>query len=149
MPTAKRDLVSSLGLTLRALRTKRSLEANAVAKRAGIPASVLADIEAGRPTGATIERLERVAAALGTNIVAVMSLAKKPPPKVNASADVARLAAAIVELPPELGDKLGEIESAVVRRAMQLSGGNKSAAARLLGMERKSLVRKWMNITRK
>jgi DNA-binding NtrC family response regulator len=43
---------------------------------------------------------------------------------------------------PEKGSKLEAVERVVVLHALAVSGGNVSAAARLLGMERKSLERK-------
>jgi DNA-binding NtrC family response regulator len=43
---------------------------------------------------------------------------------------------------PEKGSKLEAVQRAVVLHALEVSGGNVSAAARLLGMERKALERK-------
>jgi len=59
-----------------------------------------------------------------------------------------RIARAIVELPADLGSKLDAAEVAVVRHAMLVCDGNQSAAARLLGIERKALVRRWQRIRR-
>jgi transcriptional regulator with XRE-family HTH domain len=145
MATSNHELVTSLGHTLRRLRMKRGLHAAGVAKRAGVKAALLADVEAGHAT-ATIDALDRIARALGTSLSSAMAEARKPQPRVDASADIDKLAAALVELPPEVGDKLEVVEAAALRRAMQISGGNKSAAARLLGLERKTLVRRWGHI---
>jgi ActR/RegA family two-component response regulator len=43
---------------------------------------------------------------------------------------------------PETGSKLDAVQRVVVLHALEVSGGNVSAAARLLGMERKALERK-------
>jgi ActR/RegA family two-component response regulator len=43
---------------------------------------------------------------------------------------------------PENGSKMERVQDAVVTHAVAVSGGNVSAAARLLGMERKALERK-------
>jgi ActR/RegA family two-component response regulator len=43
---------------------------------------------------------------------------------------------------PEKGSKLDAVQRVVVLHALEVSGGNVSAAARLLGMERKALERK-------
>jgi DNA-binding NtrC family response regulator len=40
------------------------------------------------------------------------------------------------------GSKLARLERAVVRDALRLTEGNQSAAARLLGIDRKALIRK-------
>ena len=50
------------------------------------------------------------------------------------------LAAAILALPME--DKLGAVEAAVLEAAMLAAGGNKSGAARLLGIHRKTIERR-------
>ena len=42
-----------------------------------------------------------------------------------------------------LGSKLDVIERAVLHHAIEVCGGNKSAAARLIGVDRKALERKW------
>jgi ActR/RegA family two-component response regulator len=52
-----------------------------------------------------------------------------------------RLAEMVVAL-PDKGSKLEIVQAAVVTRAIAMTGGNVSAAARLLGMDRKQLERK-------
>jgi DNA-binding NtrC family response regulator len=47
-----------------------------------------------------------------------------------------------LSLPTKLGSKLDVIERAVLHHAIEMCGGNKSAASRLLGLERKALERK-------
>jgi DNA-binding NtrC family response regulator len=49
----------------------------------------------------------------------------------------------ILALPGKLGSKLDVLERAVLSRAMASCGGNKSAAARLVGIKRKALERRW------
>jgi two-component system response regulator HydG len=56
--------------------------------------------------------------------------------------EVDRMARAILALPSRIGSKLDLIERAVLHHAVEMCSGNKSAAARLLGVNRKSLERK-------
>jgi DNA-binding NtrC family response regulator len=56
--------------------------------------------------------------------------------------EVDRMAKAILALPTRIGSKLDLIERAVLHHAVEMCSGNKSAAARLLGVNRKSLERK-------
>ena len=56
------------------------------------------------------------------------------------SSSLAQLARVILRLP--VSDKLDAIESALVSAAMTLASGNKSAAARLLGVHRKVVERR-------
>jgi DNA-binding NtrC family response regulator len=57
--------------------------------------------------------------------------------------EVDALARSILALPLKLGSKLDVIERAVLHHAIETCGGNKSAAARLIGVDRKALERKW------
>jgi two-component system response regulator HydG len=56
---------------------------------------------------------------------------------------VDRIAKALLALPANVGSKLDVIERAILHHAIEVSGGNKSAAARLIGVDRKALERKW------
>lgn len=56
--------------------------------------------------------------------------------------EIDRMARAILALPARIGSKLDLIERAVLHHAVEMCSGNKSAAARLLGVNRKSLERK-------
>jgi len=56
---------------------------------------------------------------------------------------VDRIAKALLALPSNVGSKLDVIERAILHHAIEVSGGNKSAAARLIGVDRKALERKW------
>jgi DNA-binding NtrC family response regulator len=57
--------------------------------------------------------------------------------------DVDRLAGLVLSLPDNVGNKLGALERAVLSRAMASTGGNKAAAARLLGLKPKAIERRW------
>jgi DNA-binding NtrC family response regulator len=57
--------------------------------------------------------------------------------------DIERLAALVLALPDKFGNKLGAMERAVLSRAMASTGGNKAAAARLLGLKPKAIERRW------
>jgi DNA-binding NtrC family response regulator len=64
------------------------------------------------------------------------------PSSPDATADVAKLARAILALPETSRPTLSMIEQAVVEHAVRLCGGNKSAAARMLGVERRRIDRR-------
>jgi DNA-binding NtrC family response regulator len=49
-------------------------------------------------------------------------------------------------LPERLGSKLRVIERAVLHHAIEACNGNKSAAARMIGVDRKALERRWERI---
>jgi DNA-binding NtrC family response regulator len=59
------------------------------------------------------------------------------------------IARAIADLPARAGSKIDVMISATVLYAMDVSGDNQSAAARLLGMERKAFVRRLQRARRK
>jgi two-component system response regulator HydG len=61
----------------------------------------------------------------------------------GSAAEVFKIARAILALPERLGSKLELVERAVLHHAIESCGGNKSAAARLVGVHRKHLERKW------
>jgi DNA-binding NtrC family response regulator len=54
-----------------------------------------------------------------------------------------RLVAAVLSGDAEEGSRFAILERAVMQGAIEASGGNKSAAARLLGIERRILERRW------
>jgi DNA-binding NtrC family response regulator len=60
----------------------------------------------------------------------------------EASIEIERIARVILALPERIGSKLRAIERAVLHHAIESCGGNKSAAARLMGVDRKFLDRK-------
>jgi transcriptional regulator with XRE-family HTH domain len=65
------------------------------------------------------------------------------------SIGIEALARAILELPPNVGSKIEAVASATVLRAMVVCRNNQSAAARLLGMERKAFVRRLQRARRR
>jgi DNA-binding NtrC family response regulator len=62
-------------------------------------------------------------------------------------AEIDRIAKKLLALPPHLGSKLEVVERAIVQQAIEMSGGNKSEAARILGLDRKALERKWVRLS--
>ncbi len=67
--------------------------------------------------------------------------AERPVP--DAAAEVDRIARALLSLPDRLGSKLRVMERAVLHHAIEACNGNKAAAARLIGVDRKALERRW------
>jgi DNA-binding NtrC family response regulator len=66
---------------------------------------------------------------------------------LDATTEIDRLARTLLALPDRLGSKLHVIERAVLHHAIEACGGNKSAAARLIGVDRKSLERRWERLS--
>jgi DNA-binding NtrC family response regulator len=64
-------------------------------------------------------------------------------PLLDSVAEVDRIARALLALPERLGSKLRVMERAVLHHAVEACGGNKAAAARLIGVDRKVLERRW------
>ncbi|HEX9298343.1 MAG TPA: sigma-54 dependent transcriptional regulator [Polyangiaceae bacterium] len=63
------------------------------------------------------------------------------------SGEIDRIARTLLALPSHLGSKLDVIERAILHHAIEVSGGNKSAAARIIGLDRKALERKWERLS--
>jgi two-component system response regulator HydG len=61
----------------------------------------------------------------------------------QARTEIDRIARALLALPERLGSKLAVMERAVLHHAIETCGGNKSAAARMIGVDRKALERRW------
>jgi DNA-binding NtrC family response regulator len=61
---------------------------------------------------------------------------------IDSSREIDRMARSILALPSRIGSKLDVIERAVLHHAVEITGGNKSAAAHLLGVHRKFLERR-------
>jgi DNA-binding NtrC family response regulator len=74
-------------------------------------------------------------------VEALVRPAAEVPSSPAAPSSLAEAAAVVVGLPVP-GSKLAEIERAVVHHALEMCRGNVSAAARLLGVDRKTLERK-------
>jgi DNA-binding NtrC family response regulator len=79
---------------------------------------------------------DRIEAATLDEIVGMAALG-------SSAREVDTLARSILALPLRLGSKLDVIERAILHHAIETCGGNKSAAARLVGVDRKALERKW------
>lgn len=86
--------------------------------------------------------LARIAQALGTSLVDVVRTPASPPTSAPSLLTLDDIARAIVDLPPSVGSKIEAAQSATLLHAMEVADHNQSAAARLLGMERKAFVRK-------
>jgi DNA-binding NtrC family response regulator len=93
--------------------------------------------------------VERLALLADTEAIEVKTLEELARERYNVQADqeIDRLARVILSLPDKLGSKLHVIERAVLHHAIEACGGNKSAAARLIGVDRKSLERKWERLS--
>lgn len=132
-----RASVADIGRSLLSLRG--GSPAKRIAKAAGISVEQLLLIEQGRST-ASLAVYQRVARALGTTLADV---AKSGPSPVapSESVRVADVASAIVRLQVD-GSKVDAAVDASVLEALRMTGNNQSAAARMLGMERKAFCRR-------
>jgi transcriptional regulator with XRE-family HTH domain len=148
MPAATSSLSVSIGHAIRRRRERAKRPIEWLAKKSGLDASTVSAIEIGSRQP-SIDHLDRIAIALGTSAVTLVRNARTTP-RVEAAPVTERLdkiaRVVLSELPDGMGDKLDAVERAIVMHAMTITRGNKSAAARLLGVERKSLVRKWARI---
>jgi DNA-binding NtrC family response regulator len=87
--------------------------------------------------------VERLALLADSEVVDVAVLEELVGGQLSQGArEVDRMARAILALPSRIGSKLDLIERAILHHAIEMCSGNKSAAARLLGVNRKSLERK-------
>jgi DNA-binding NtrC family response regulator len=89
-----------------------------------------------------VERLVLLADSDLIDVSALEELASERPPP-DAAAEIDRMARALLALPERLGSKLRVIERAILHHAVESCGGNKAAAARLIGVDRKVLERRW------
>ncbi|HMI84974.1 MAG TPA: sigma-54 dependent transcriptional regulator [Polyangiaceae bacterium] len=91
--------------------------------------------------------VERVALLSETDLVDVTVLEDLARETSDATREIDRIARTLLALPSNLGSKLDIIERAILHHAIEASGGNKSAAARLIGVDRKALERKWERLS--
>jgi DNA-binding NtrC family response regulator len=123
-----------------------------VARRSGVSIAELGAIESGR-TQATVGVLDQVARALHSTLVdLVRGAGQVDGPGLSRPASrlgLPEIARAIADLPSNVGSKVDAMISATVLHAMGVSGDNQSAAARLLGIERKAFVRRLQRARRK
>ncbi len=143
------SLSAAVGRRLRQVRTDSGFSPERLARKAALTTSALLAIEDGR-TQPSLAVLGQIAAHLGVSLSQVVRDAKQPPAP---SHDVPKsgpeqIGRAIVEM-PEGGDKLRRAEMAAVLFALEVSAGNKSAAARLLGIERKAMERRFARLRRR
>jgi two-component system response regulator HydG len=89
-----------------------------------------------------IERLALLAERDFIDVPILESLAGAAAPSEQ-TAEIEKLARALLALPDKLGSKLDLIERVVLHHAVEVCAGNKSAAARLVGVERKAFERRW------
>ena len=89
-----------------------------------------------------VERLALLADSDLIDVPVLEDLAAERP-VTDAAAEIDRLARSLLALPDRLGSKLRLIERAVLHHAIESCGGNKAAAARLIGVDRKVLERRW------
>ena len=141
--TPKTPVSAAIGGLIHELRTEKGLSLQRLAKMAGIQSTALARIEQGLAEP-SIRILDELARQFDMSVIQLMTLAqkKKPAKKVDSAAVLTRIGREIAELPESLGDKIDAAEAATVKHAMHVCAGNQSAAARLLGLERKALVRR-------
>jgi len=81
------------------------------------------------------------------DVIVAIDRATAPKGGESSAAELDLLGVRAVDLPCQ-GSKIDAVTRAIVAEALKRSGGNVSAAARLLGMERKALERKVAKYTR-
>jgi DNA-binding NtrC family response regulator len=93
--------------------------------------------------------VERVALLADRDEIDVSTLEElaRVPTANDARLEIDRIARALLALPDRLGSKLDVIERAILHHAIESCGGNKSAAARLVGVDRKALERRWERLS--
>ena len=93
--------------------------------------------------------IERVALLSETDVIDVPVLEELVRDRSSGdwAAEIERIAKKLLALPPHLGSKLEVVERSIVQQAIEMAGGNKSAAARILGLDRKALERKWERLS--
>jgi transcriptional regulator with XRE-family HTH domain len=137
------SLSASVGRRLRQLRLDRGVSLPRLARWIGLSASALEAIEEGR-TPPSVGTLADLAAKLGASAAAIVReatgavIAPTASHTAIGSADIGR---AVVELPDGV-NKLELVEAAAIRYAIQITRGNKSEAARRLGVGRRTIERK-------
>jgi len=92
-----------------------------------------------------IERLSLLSEETTIDVPTLEELAG--PAVSDARQEIDRMARSLLALPDRLGSKLDMIERAVLHHAIESCGGNKSAAARLIGVDRKALERRWERLS--
>ncbi len=93
--------------------------------------------------------VERIALLSETDIIDVPVLEELVRDRSSGdwAQEIDRIAKKLLALPPHLGSKLEVVERSIVQHAIEMSGGNKSAAARILGLDRKAFERRWERLS--
>ena len=132
---------------IRLSRRRANLALGRVAKESNLSPSQLERIESGRARP-TLAVLDRIARAMGMSLV---DLVLDPDGVATTTRlGLREIARAVLELPDEVGSKLEVVEAATILVAMTACRENQSAAARLLGMDRKAFVRRlsWARLSK-
>jgi transcriptional regulator with XRE-family HTH domain len=140
---------AAVGRAIRATRVRSNLSIARVARASALSPTELDGIENGR-SRPSIAVLDRIARAIGSSLVDLVNHGGN-----GADSRIGRLrngdtsglalpdiAQAILRLSVQGGSKIDAVEEATVLHAMTECNENQSAAARLLGMERKAFVRR-------
>ena len=150
LAAAMRDSLSSsslVGHALRARRERAGLTRARVAHESGVSVAELDAIESGR-NQPSVAVLGQVARALGVSLVDLVRTngARQADGPVSdtptSRLGLPEIGRAIAELTAVVGSKVDAAILAAVLHSMKVCGNNQSAAARLLGMERKAFVRR-------
>ncbi len=130
------DLVELLGFFCNDMKRRLSFTEDAVAwlLRRRWPGNV-------RELRNLVERLALLADNDRIDVAALMEHAGED--FVDSATEIHKIARTIISLPDKLGSKLKLMERAVLHHAIETCGGNKTAAARLVGVDRKALERRW------
>jgi transcriptional regulator with XRE-family HTH domain len=134
---------AAVGRRLQELRIRAGVPLPRLAKRVGLTTHALHRIEEGRDAP-SVGALNQIAVQLGTSLAYLVREAKqaaRAPAESRAMSRPAEIGRLIVELPDGI-DKLDVVETAAVRHALDVAKGNKSAAARLLGLQRQAFARR-------
>jgi transcriptional regulator with XRE-family HTH domain len=137
------SLSAAVGRQLQELRIRAGVPLPRLAKRAGLRAHALRGIEEGH-VAPSVGALDHIAVQLGASLAGLVRDAKqaaRAPAESRAMSRPAEIGRAIVELPDGV-DKLDVVEAAAICHALDVANGNQSAAARLLGLERKAFARR-------
>jgi DNA-binding NtrC family response regulator len=89
-----------------------------------------------------VERVALLAPTSHVDAKTLMHLAGAPS-GTHAIGEIQRLASKLASLPGPLTSKLDAVERMVLKDALLVAGNNKSEAARMLGMDRKVLERRF------
>jgi transcriptional regulator with XRE-family HTH domain len=135
---------ATVGRTIRASRERAQLPLASVARKCNLSEAQLEGIECGRARP-TLAVLDRIARALGLSLVELVlapAAPAEPAEHVDPRPGLTAIAQAILALPEAVGSKIDVVEAATVLVALTACQENQSAAARLLGMDRKAFVRR-------